>query len=186
MLRVLGSRAWHAGFTTPCQRSILPTALQSQVLACGLSPPLPSKQFLRTFLCHGIVFTPCRVYSCSAWLFLGGVNPPWVRIALTAEGQDFLCYQQHINTKINFSKVRLQAMLLYQGISPHTLMLIYTYRSHTQMQLQHKETGLGQQGQPRTEETWQHKAPYEGNACCRVPGTYTGFYPAKTERVESP
>lgn len=39
MLMVPGSRAWRAGFMTPCQGSILLTALQSQVLACGL--PLP-------------------------------------------------------------------------------------------------------------------------------------------------
>lgn len=123
MLTVLGSRAWHSGFTTPCQGSILPTALQSQVLACGLPPPLPSQWLLRVLLCHSIALTPGRVCSCSTWLFLGGANPPWLRIALTAQGQEFLCHQQRVNTKVHFSKVRIQAMLLYQGTSPYTLML---------------------------------------------------------------
>lgn len=37
--------------------------------------------------------------------------------------------------------------------------------------------------QPRTEETWQHEATCEGNACCGTPGTHRGFYPAKTQRL---
>lgn len=111
---------WHARFhhTLPREHPAHHTT-KSDHHCTWPSPPLTSQWLLTIMSCHGIVLMPDRVCPCSAWLFLGGANSPWLRITLSAQGQEFLCYQQHINTKAHFSEVRLQAKVLCRG-SPHT------------------------------------------------------------------
>lgn len=120
--------------------------------------------------------------SCSAWLFLGGPNPPWLRTAQTSQRQEFLCYQQRSNTKVNVSEGRL----LYKGIS-HIHLDAHLYEHH-----------IPKCNCNTTKDAWANtcfttwdkrdmacEATCESNACWRTAGKHRGFHPTKIGRLES-